>query len=255
MASDANSNHGNDERGKKYGDGRAERTDISLSQAILSPLDAIFKAQLHGARSFLNFLLQLGYRGTEKQQGTATGSKKADGTPFNVTFNSEIMVDGKPKKYQVTVPALSLIPIQPIAINNAEYELELTVQNLFHHSQTQLSRKKDDKPETAKDRPWFLVPEPLSIRGVLASPAEPAVPSENDGGRKETYRGSTIKVKVRVEKAPVPAGLNKLLTALTEMGQTQLVKETPPETGQSPADTPPEHDASTADAAPEEAPE
>lgn len=227
MTADENSNGGKTPRGEKYGDGRVEQTDISLSQAILSPLDAIFKAQLHGARSFLNLLLQLGYRGNEEKPGDeAVSKKKADGTPFYVTFNSETMVDGKPKKFKVTVPALSLIPIQPIAINSAEYELELTVRSLFHHSQTQRSRKADDTPETAKDRPWYLVSEPVSIRGVLASSGEPDIPTDGMGKR-ERYRESAVKVKVHVEKAPVPAGLSKLLTSLTEMGQASVAGDDP----------------------------
>src|SRR4051812_22916894 len=39
----------------------AAETVLSLSQALLAPLDAILKAQLHASRSFLNFLLQIGY--------------------------------------------------------------------------------------------------------------------------------------------------------------------------------------------------
>ena len=39
----------------------ASLSEISLSQAILAPLDALFKAQVHAARSFLNLLLQIGY--------------------------------------------------------------------------------------------------------------------------------------------------------------------------------------------------
>jgi len=39
----------------------AESTDISLSQAVLAPLDAIFKAQIHAARSYINMLWQMAY--------------------------------------------------------------------------------------------------------------------------------------------------------------------------------------------------
>lgn len=36
--------------------------DISLSAAVLAPLNAIFEAQIHAARAFLNFVLQMGFR-------------------------------------------------------------------------------------------------------------------------------------------------------------------------------------------------
>ena len=39
-----------------------DNLDISLSAAILAPLNAIFEAQVHAARAFLNFILQMGFR-------------------------------------------------------------------------------------------------------------------------------------------------------------------------------------------------
>lgn len=226
MATVENNGKGNKEIGKKYGDGRAERTDISLSQAILGPLDAIFKAQLHGARSFLNLLLQIGYRGTEERNTPQDGSKIADGTPFNVSFNSQISENGIKKNFQVSIPALALIPIQPIAIDSAEYELELTVRRIFHHGQIQKSRKKmQNIKDTPDERPWFLVPEPLSIRGVLASPAEQSVQPQKNESKKESFQGSIVKIKVKVDKAPMPSGLSKLLTTLTEMRDIKPLDE------------------------------
>jgi hypothetical protein len=41
--------------------GPAAKSIVSLSQVLLAPVDAIFKAQVHAARSFLNLVLQLGY--------------------------------------------------------------------------------------------------------------------------------------------------------------------------------------------------
>jgi len=35
---------------------------ITLSAALLAPLNAIFEAQVHAARAFLNFVLQMGFR-------------------------------------------------------------------------------------------------------------------------------------------------------------------------------------------------
>src|SRR5690606_12458636 len=35
---------------------------VTLSEAFLAPLESIFKAQVHAARSFLSFILQMGFR-------------------------------------------------------------------------------------------------------------------------------------------------------------------------------------------------
>ena len=40
----------------------ASNTDLTLSAALLAPLNTIFEAQVHAARSFLSFLLQMGFR-------------------------------------------------------------------------------------------------------------------------------------------------------------------------------------------------
>ncbi len=37
---------------------------ISLSAALLAPINSIFEAQIHSARAFLNFILQMGFRHT-----------------------------------------------------------------------------------------------------------------------------------------------------------------------------------------------
>jgi hypothetical protein len=212
-------------KGTPIGKGKAHETDISLSQAILAPLDAIFKAQLHGARSFLNMLLQLGYRGMEGEESAVS---KADGTPFTVKFDAEIKDAEKKKRIELAVPALALVPIQPIAIHNAEYELEMTAQQIFKHRQMQESRVKERPAEDERRRPWNLVRQPISIRGVLATPVDPLVKDEEEeaDGTKARYRGSTIKVKVRVDKTAMPAGLSKLLTSLTEMSELSEKKET-----------------------------
>lgn len=208
--------NGGSANGKRIGS--AEQTTLSLSQAILSPLDAIFKAQLHGARSFLNMLLQLGYRGTETGSPSDTGKKKSSGSPFMVEFETDVAQEKGKKRYNVSVPALSLVPIQPIAIQNAEYEFEMNVQAIYKHRQVQGSRAEKDTSEDEKMRPWYLVRQPVSIRGILAPPVEsPPAGKGKEGSETAISRGSTIRVRVKVDKTPMPAGLSKMLTSLTEM--------------------------------------
>lgn len=40
----------------------AADTNLTLSAALLAPLNAIFEAQVHAARAFLNFVLQMGFK-------------------------------------------------------------------------------------------------------------------------------------------------------------------------------------------------
>ena len=105
--------------GEERGGGEAAKTDISLDQALLAPLDAILKAQLHSARSFLNLLLQLGYRDASDPE--------FDGKPFNLTFTQQ-GADGALQ--EISVPALSLVPIAPLAVQAASFDLEMAVRRI-----------------------------------------------------------------------------------------------------------------------------
>ncbi len=181
------------------GDGRAADTDISLEQALLAPLDSILKAQVHAARSFLNLLLQLGYP-DEHAPG-------ADGQPYRLKF----MYQGESGEEQwVSIPALALVPIAPLAVDSANFDLQMAVRKISKSRQMRSSIASDE--EASADRPWFLVEKPVSIQGVIAPP------SEGDAERHSEAQ-SSIKISINVKSTPMPAGLSKLLTSLTQMGQ------------------------------------
>ena len=57
----ADNNDGSKKYDGNFKEGDAASSPITLSQTILAPLDAVFQAQAHAARSFLNLVLQLGY--------------------------------------------------------------------------------------------------------------------------------------------------------------------------------------------------
>lgn len=216
-------------------EGPAEDILISLSQALLAPLDSIFKAQLHAARSFLNMLLQLGYphqpvdeEGEPLKGGggpvPAAGSPTDDRQkPYNLEFHNEIIIDGQVRRQKVSVPALALVPLAPLAVEAAEFKFGMTVRKIGRHRQIQESEEK--KTQTEKDkgydrhkRPWFLVDNPISVRGVIAAPQV-----QNDE-TKEGAQESMIQIEVKVGRILMPAGLEKLVTSLT---QSTYVTEVP----------------------------
>lgn len=193
--------------GPEEEDGRASETDISLEQALLAPLDAILKAQLHSARSFLNLLLQLGYPHDEKNEGE----------PYHLQFRQRVDVDGEQHTQTIRVPALALVPIAPLAVSNAEFQLEMAVRKIGRYAQMRGSAAGADRHH----RPWFLVDKPINIEGVIAPPDHRSEESASSD------RESSIKISIKVNSIPMPRGLDKLLTSLTEMGQ--INDETPPQ--------------------------
>ena len=119
--------------------GEASATTLSLAQILLAPLDALFKAQVHAARSFLSFVLQLSYPHREdladpaRAQATLAAPDGPD-TVFTVNFVQEVKVPAtqpnqEPERrlQRVAVPALALVPLRPLSIEEATFDLAMEV--------------------------------------------------------------------------------------------------------------------------------
>jgi hypothetical protein len=212
---------GNGNQQKNQENKPAAIAEISLSQVLLAPLDAIYKAQIHAARSVLNMILQLGY--PHQPVGEDGQPIREDGMPYNQEFYYDAEINGKKQTLKVSMPALALVPVAPLAVESATFKLEMRVESLQKHNQIQTSEKKAVQEERVSGfdhnkRPWFLVTEPISIRGNLA-------PSGVEG-ENSAAKGTSIQIEVKVGKMSMPAGLNKLLTFMTESGYSTKGGET-----------------------------
>lgn len=199
----------------------AAQSRISLAQAVLAPLDAIFRAQLHAGRSFLNMLLQLGYphRPGGAPVDAATGAINEDYKPYTLDFIHEVEVDGKKTPRQLKIPALALVPVAPLAVKSASFKFDMAVKDIERSSVLTSGNRGREGASFQEDRPWFLVQEPLSITGAIAPPATKA----EAGGDRQSEQ--TIHIEIEVSSMKVPAGLDKLLTSLTQLAS---VEELPP---------------------------
>ena len=249
--------------------GPASNAIISLSQAILAPLDAVLKGQIHAARSFLNFVLQMGYphypvdesgNPIPKENLTAEEQKKYD-TLYNLEFYHETATDNQSRRQKVSIPALALVPVAPLAVESAEFTFDIAVSHIYRHRQIQRSegkalgmegeaaKKKDPKKEQATKatpnqkpeeeafgphyRPWFLVENPISIRGAIAPKASAPKGASTEAAQEDSEQAK-IHIEIKVGTLKMPAALDKLLTALT---QTSHVTDVPPSSTQTAQDT------------------
>lgn len=222
--------NGDDDGGNgAFTPGPASEAIISLSQAILAPLDALAKAQVHAARSFLNLVLQIGY--PDGDAGSSYSQK------FRIDSDSGRLIE-------IAVPTLALVPLQPLGIESANFTLEMVIREVGHHQQMSASKiaesatkdsnaaekpdmrsQVDGKPSPPHEpRPWYLVSEPISVRGSLAPP----------GDGETTQKLSSIKMEVKLSRLPTPAGLQKLLTSMTQHSRL-TTPEPPSSTSETPA--------------------
>src|SRR5262245_40389962 len=121
--------------------GEAAHTVMSLSQALLAPLDALIKSQVHAARSFLNFILQIGYPhqpattaaggagpGGSPQAGGGAGAgapAPEDWLPYRLDFPHDLPGGGR---QTISIPTLALVPVAPLGVSGADFSFEFYVQ-------------------------------------------------------------------------------------------------------------------------------
>jgi len=193
---------------------RAAEATVSLSQVVLAPVDALLKAQLHASRSFLNMLLQLGYphQSPAPAGASPTPAPPADGKPYTLTFTQEQVIDGVTRQQKLSLPALALVPVNPLAVESARFSFDLSVREVGPHQQLKVS----EASTAEQPRPWFLVHEPVSIRGAIAPPS--ARPEDRAATESET----AMHIELKVGTAKIPAGLDRLLTTLTQLGAVEV---------------------------------
>lgn len=232
--------------------GKNNNEPISLSAALLAPINSIFETQIHAARAFLNFILQMGFRHTpsqeeldeaseeeKEQEEKRTEERKADKARIRELLKkrktkslseSEVnelraldsrsgdlyqqminYVDNTGNQFAINIPNLALLPIKPLVINEADfsYEFEVSTENDKYRQMSTVYKTAGEE----KERPWFLIREPKSIRGHYA----PRKGKKEDSGDEENEgHEASIKINVKVGNSEMPYGLEKLLTHLTD---------------------------------------
>jgi len=207
---------------------------ITLSAALLAPLNAIFEAQVHAARAFLNFVLQMGFRhkyseseiaelrkepaknkeiineidreidakkriSELEQKGTLTVKEGNELQRLKIQWDDLRMqkfdyFDDKGNVSSFFIPNLAILPIKPLGVENANFKFELNVKK-FTEDFNQMGTVKG----ASGDRPWYLI-KPKRISGEFG---------KSEGNEK------SIKIEVNVGTTDMPYGLDKLLTSLT----------------------------------------
>jgi hypothetical protein len=196
---------------------------ITLSAALLAPINSIFEAQIHSARAFLNFVLQMGFRHQpspkeldenpelkQKEEDRAkakerikellqerddNGSlssaevaelKELNATAGDLYYQSIDFIDQTGNDFMVAIPNLALLPIKPLAVQEADFCYEFAVSSEtkeYNQMGAALSDSKeeakgaqtkdqatgevsDTKEKGSDTRPWFLI-QPKSVRKAL----------------------------------------------------------------------------------------
>ncbi len=197
-------------------------TPLTLEEALLAPLDAIFRAQVHAARSLLSFLLQIGYpheKDPENPQRPAWPLK---------FLHESVGADGTRERHVVQMPALALVPIAPLAVQDASFKFKMAVTDISRDYQ---QYQPASAHEARREPPWWLI-KPRVLTGNLAP----------EGAAADSSMRS-IEITINVAKTAPPAGLEKLITALTQVGGIVSREPIPPTPGAGPSSSPTSSDS------------
>lgn len=240
---------------------------LTLSAALLAPINSLFEVQIQAGRALLNFILQIGFKDKYskrdleieearlmefKEKGLNVHGQKLEAGEEQIEFDEKLediryreeilktkeryyFLKNKPKlssdekeeydklvknqadtgfldemysmdfkyfdgnnvEHKISVPALALVPVQPLAIKSASFDFFMSVDSKYeNYEQMQPGRSGDSI------RPWMFIG-PKRIKGTIGSEDS-----------KKTSAG--ISIKVEVESTPLPQGLSNLLISLTQ---------------------------------------
>lgn len=243
---------------------KKDQNSLSLSEALLAPLNSIFEAQIHASRAFLNFFLQMGFR----HKYTEEDKEKLNEDPRK---NKEILdlIEEEEKgkdEIETLVAAIQELKAktqltdiekqQTITIEKRLRELKTKWGDLYHQSFEYFDQNGTERILSIPNLSLLPI-RPLAIQSAnfkfelrvkdeiksMDSPIRSATramtkrpwfliedPKEIKGEyvpqQNENSTDKTIKIDVTIGSVEIPYGLSKLISSLTNT--TDVVEKTNP---------------------------
>lgn len=192
---------------------------ITLSQAVLAPVNSILQAQVHAARSFLSMILQMGFpHKAVNDAGLSAENQRSADHLYRLSFIQEKFDnDGNSKKYEVSIPTIAALPLNPLAIEEAEVEFSMNLERQYtvrkQYSKAQTKSQGGFADETIfndETRPWYLIDEPVELKGSIGE-------NKSDG--------SQINVRLKMGKGDVPEELGRFIASLSDFSTAKPITD------------------------------
>ncbi|MFT7151160.1 MAG: hypothetical protein ACI82Q_003037 [Nonlabens sp.] len=217
---------------------------ITLSSALLAPLGSIFEAQVHAARSFLNFLLKMGFKHKYTAEDLNRIKKDAEDPTSSTQEQSKQVIDKQAEMAaakeeieqlrkksvdgQLTQEELSKlkelnVKSSDLFVQNIDYidqqgnEMMVSIPNLALLPIKPLSILEADisyEFQVKETKKWSTKDDGDSERPWFLI-KEPKSIRGHFAPRKEESSDSTIKVSMKIGTTEMPHGLEKLMVHLT----------------------------------------
>lgn len=186
---------------------RNELSSIDFHQLIGGPLSAVVKAQAEAARTTVEFIQSVGFKGGQGGGGNQGEAKEGLewGEVRSATFQyKRVNDDGQPVDATVTVPLLTMLPIPYIRVDNTDIEFNAKITDVVT-SESTLSVGVDTSASGGYSFP--LSPWKAEFKATMST--------KYDSKSRSTFNSEyQMNVKVHAVQDEMPAGLTRLLGIL-----------------------------------------
>jgi hypothetical protein len=183
---------------------------INFSELIAAPLAAAIEADAIAATTSAEFIKNYGFE--KSDQGNGYGELAM----VTFSYSRPNTVTGESETVEVQVPALSLIPLPLLQVNNVEFNFSLEVLLSEKNTEAGPSLHQEEDPDEAP---------PPAMPDFKARLSPNTGESSKQGSK---ALSSNMAIKVEMERADVPGGLINLMTLFQDSTSTRIRPTDPP---------------------------
>ncbi len=181
-----------------------ENNSMYLYQLVGAPIMSMIHAESQAMQASMDFIQKLGFEETDGNKDSNNFGKLRE-----ITFRySKMDGAGERVDVQVSVPLLSLIPIPMLQIKEADMEMYIKVVDIELNTNPKSTKSPTDLNEEDGSKLGFLNSNQIQIKTALGRD-----PSANKSGSSTSE--FHMKLKVKMEQAQFPDGIQKLLNLMS----------------------------------------
>ena len=200
-------------------DNRAQLNVVGLQDLFSAPINAVIDADFMAARRFVAYLEEFGFEPKRAEAGAeddAAGLARLEerdhlGKLRMISFRLDRAgPDGKPRPVVVKLPALSLIPLPLLHVQDADFRYGVRLLQAVEPIVPRPLRLLRDADGEEPPRPLGLQWRAMIADRPLADPARDALAPQ---------LSANLEVNVKLRQADIPAGIATLLGLFGESAQ------------------------------------
>ena len=206
-----------------------ELRELPLEHLISAPLNAVIAAQANAAMTTVRFIEEIGFKRDDDESVFDTPDNAGD-NDYDVRV-AKLEIDANGRRTKVDIPFISLVNVPNFEISNFDWSFNVKLKSMQSFSAkfgTSTTTTTSVKKELGLDIKGLVK---LGSTMKVESTTKTDFESRFKAGREQEYN---LQISVRGNAAPLPKGIETLLSIAENAARTEPVAPPAP-----PAPTPP----------------